>query len=197
MNLLPRLYSPNSGRITWDGVDLESTSLASLRQDRARPSGCTLLATTVYENIRFGLDGVTEADVQQAAELAHAHDFIVDLPDGYDTAVGERGAGLSGGQRRRILPISPPGGERRPVCPARRRSGRSACCRKRPGPRSSLRGGFARVALFAALTPQALDGLTRLMVRIERRSGEPIYVQGTVSDAIFIVGRGRVEAGQL
>ena len=103
MNLLPRLYSPTRGRITWDGVDMQDASLRSLRRQIALvPQDALLLGTTVYENIRFGLDGVSEADVRHAAELARAHEFIVNLADGYDTAVGERGAGLSGGQRQRL-----------------------------------------------------------------------------------------------
>ena len=103
VNLLPRLYGPASGRITWDAIDLERASLASLRSQIALvPQDALLLATTVYENIRFGLEGVSEADVRRAAELARAHDFIVALPEGYDTVVGELGAGLSGGQRQRL-----------------------------------------------------------------------------------------------
>jgi ABC-type multidrug transport system fused ATPase/permease subunit len=103
VNLLPRLYAPASGTITWDGLDIQRASLHSLRRQIALvPQDAILLATTVYENIRFGLEHASEADVRRAAELALADGFITALPDGYDTNVGERGAGLSGGQRQRI-----------------------------------------------------------------------------------------------
>ncbi|MCC7367046.1 MAG: ATP-binding cassette domain-containing protein [Chloroflexi bacterium] len=103
VNLLPRLYARDSGSITWDGRDIDGASLASLRRQIALvPQDAILLATTVYENIRFGLEGVSEEDIRRAAEQAQAHGFIAALPDGYDTTVGERGAGLSGGQRQRI-----------------------------------------------------------------------------------------------
>jgi hypothetical protein len=66
------------------------------------PQDAALLSTTIYENIRFGLVGVSEVDVHHVARLAQAHGFIAALPEGYDTVVGERGTGLSGGQRQRI-----------------------------------------------------------------------------------------------
>jgi ABC-type multidrug transport system fused ATPase/permease subunit len=103
VGLLPRLYNPTSGTICWDGVGLEAASLRSLRRQIALvPQDAALLSTTIYENIRFGLEDVSEADVQRASELAQAHGFISALPEGYDTVVGERGTGLSGGQRQRI-----------------------------------------------------------------------------------------------
>jgi ABC-type multidrug transport system fused ATPase/permease subunit len=103
VNLLPRLYDPGRGTITWDGVDLRQANLHALRQQVALvPQDALLLSATVYDNIRFGMQGVLDATVQAVARQAQAHDFIMNLPDGYDTLIGERGAGLSGGQRQRI-----------------------------------------------------------------------------------------------
>ncbi|MCC6178727.1 MAG: ABC transporter ATP-binding protein [Chloroflexi bacterium] len=101
--LLARLYEPTSGRITWDGTNIRDARIASLRDHIAIvPQDTQLLATTIYENIRFGLEDASDADVQRAARFAQAHDFVTTLPEGYDTVVGERGTGLSGGQRQRI-----------------------------------------------------------------------------------------------
>jgi ABC-type multidrug transport system fused ATPase/permease subunit len=103
VQLLPRLYDPARGRILWDGSDLQSAQLASLRRQVVLvPQEPVLLNATVYDNIRFGLAEVGEAEVQAAAERAAADDFIARLPDGYDTMLGARGSGLSGGQRQRI-----------------------------------------------------------------------------------------------
>jgi ATP-binding cassette subfamily B protein len=101
--LLTRLFEPTSGRLTWDGTDVRALRRRALRQQVLLvPQESLLLGATVYENIRFGLMQVTPADVERAARLAQAHDFILDLPSGYDTIVGERGAGVSGGQRQRL-----------------------------------------------------------------------------------------------
>ena len=103
VQLLPRLYDPTHGTITWDGVDLRAARLASLRRQVILvPQDPLLLSATVYENIRFGLEGVSYEAVRRAAQLAGAHDFIAALPDGYDTVLGEHGTGLSGGQRQRV-----------------------------------------------------------------------------------------------
>jgi subfamily B ATP-binding cassette protein MsbA len=103
VNLLTRLHDPSRGAVTWDGVDVRQATLASLRgQVGFVPQDSFLLSASVYENIRFGLKDATEADVERAARLAQAHDFIVAMPDGYDSVVGEGGAGLSGGQRQRV-----------------------------------------------------------------------------------------------
>jgi ATP-binding cassette, subfamily B, bacterial len=103
VNLLPRLYDPGRGTITWDGIDLRQANLHALRQQVALvPQDALLLSATVYDNIRFGMQGLIDVTVEGVARQAQAHDFIMNLPDGYDTLIGERGAGLSGGQRQRI-----------------------------------------------------------------------------------------------
>jgi ATP-binding cassette, subfamily B, bacterial MsbA len=102
-NLLPRFWDPTSGRITLDGVDLREVTLASLRAQIALVTQDTFLFNdTVRANIAYGRPEVPLAEVEQAARLAEAHDFISALPQGYDTLVGERGGNLSGGQRQRI-----------------------------------------------------------------------------------------------
>lgn len=103
LRLLPRLYDPTQGVIRWDGLDLRAVRPGALRRQIGLvPQDALLLSATLYENIRFGLEGVSAEDVRRAARLARADDFIAALPDGYDTVVGERGVGLSGGQRQRI-----------------------------------------------------------------------------------------------
>jgi len=267
VNLLPRLYSPDGGRITWDGVDLRDARLRSLRRQIALvPQDALLLATTVYDNIRFGLDGASENDVQRAARLAQAHAFIVTLPDGYDTQIGERGAGLSGGQRQRIalarallrdpsvliideatsaldattqravqLGLARRLHEGRPprtiVKIAHRletvadadvifvldggrlvEEGRHDELMARGGlyaqlvadqvgvladavgpSQAQLARWLARLSPFAELPTDALTGLAQLLIRTERQAGEEIYVRGSVSDALYLVGRGRVD----
>jgi subfamily B ATP-binding cassette protein MsbA len=102
-NLLPRFWDPTSGRITIDGVDLREATLASLRAQIALVTQEThLFDETVRANIAYGRPDVGFAEVERAARLADAHEFISALPEGYDTLVGERGSRLSGGQRQRI-----------------------------------------------------------------------------------------------
>ncbi|HYD40474.1 MAG TPA: ABC transporter transmembrane domain-containing protein [Anaeromyxobacter sp.] len=102
-NLLPRFWDPTAGRITIDGVDLRDVTLRSLREQIAVVTQETLLFNdTVRANIAYGRPEVPLAEVERAARLAQAHDFIQGLPQGYDTMVGERGSLLSGGQRQRI-----------------------------------------------------------------------------------------------
>jgi subfamily B ATP-binding cassette protein MsbA len=102
-NLLPRFWDPTSGRITFDGVDLRDATLASVRAQIALVTQETFLFDdTVRANIAYGRPEVALEEVERAARLADAHDFISALPQGYDTLVGERGANLSGGQRQRI-----------------------------------------------------------------------------------------------
>ncbi|ACL66135.1 ABC transporter related [Anaeromyxobacter dehalogenans 2CP-1] len=102
-NLLPRFWDPTGGRITVDGVDLRDLTLASLRAQLALVTQETVLFNdSIRANIAYGRPEVSQADVEQAARLAQAHDFIRAMPEGYDTVVGERGVLLSGGQRQRI-----------------------------------------------------------------------------------------------
>ena len=101
--LLSRLRDPDDGRVLIDGHDLCDLTIDSVRAQVAVVlQESVLFATTVRENIAFGLPGATTEQVEQAARLAGAHEFVLGLPDGYDTVVGERGATLSGGQRQRI-----------------------------------------------------------------------------------------------
>jgi ATP-binding cassette, subfamily B, bacterial MsbA len=102
-DLLPRFHDPSSGRVTLDGVDLRSIRLADLRGLMGIVTQDTILFhDTVRANIAYGVDGASQADVEAAARAAHAHDFIADFPDAYDTVIGERGVRLSGGQRQRL-----------------------------------------------------------------------------------------------
>jgi ATP-binding cassette, subfamily B, bacterial len=101
--LLARLYDPDEGRVLLDGLDLRELRLADVRHAVALVFEDTFLFTdTVRENIRFGRPDADEDEIVRAAELAGAHEFVCDLPDGYDTVLGERGFSLSGGQRQRI-----------------------------------------------------------------------------------------------
>ncbi len=103
LNLLLRFYDPTSGRILLDGYDLRQVTLKSLREQIGIVlQESTLFATTIRDNIAFGCPQATDAEVEAAARAAQAHDFIMALPEGYATRVGERGLTLSGGQRQRI-----------------------------------------------------------------------------------------------
>ena len=104
VDLIPRFNTPSSGRILLDGVDLQDIRLTALRKLTGIVSQDTVLFNdTVRANIAFGAPGVyTQAQVEAAARAANAHDFVVQLPQGYDTVLGERGARLSGGQRQRV-----------------------------------------------------------------------------------------------
>jgi subfamily B ATP-binding cassette protein MsbA len=102
-NLLPRFYTPTAGAVLIDGVDIQSFTLASLRAQIGIVSQeVVLFDDTVYNNIAFGRQQATEAEVVQAATLAYAHEFIERLPQGYATMVGEKGIKLSGGERQRL-----------------------------------------------------------------------------------------------
>lgn len=101
--LIQRLYDPADGAILWDGVDLRDASIASLRRQIALVTQETVLFNdTVRQNIAYGKPDATDDDIMQAARVANAHEFIEQLPQKYDTFVGERGIFLSGGQRQRI-----------------------------------------------------------------------------------------------
>lgn len=103
MKLLPRLYSPDKGRILIDGYDIDKVELYSLRrQVGIVPQDPLLFSGTVSENIALTQPDASSDDIVLAAQLAGAHDFVMELPCGYSTPVGERGASLSGGQRQRI-----------------------------------------------------------------------------------------------
>jgi len=102
-NLLPRFWDVTGGRISIDGMDIREVTLASLRAQIALVTQETVLFnTTVRSNIAYGRPDIPLAEVERAARMAFAHDFIVALPEGYETVVGERGVLLSGGQRQRI-----------------------------------------------------------------------------------------------
>ncbi|WP_414549103.1 ABC transporter ATP-binding protein [Anabaena sp. CCY 0017] len=103
VSLLLRLYDPTSGQVMIDGRDIRDYTLASLRpQISVVLQDSLLFAASIRENIAYGIAGVSDAEIEDAARLANADDFIAGLPQGYDTLVGERGATLSGGQRQRI-----------------------------------------------------------------------------------------------
>ncbi len=103
VNLIPRFYDVTEGRVLVDGVDVRDVTLSSLR----RHTGLVLqdpflFRTTIAENIAYGRPGATLDEIIAAAKAAHAHGFILDFPDGYETRVGERGVTLSGGQKQRV-----------------------------------------------------------------------------------------------
>src|SRR5690606_21082155 len=101
--LLLRFFDPASGRVTLDGTDLRELARSDLRRQIALvPQEPVIFAATARENIRFGRPGASDAEVEDAARAAAAHDFINAMPEGYDTWVGERGVMLSGGQRQRL-----------------------------------------------------------------------------------------------
>ena len=102
-SLLPRFYEPTEGQIVLDGTPLASYQLQSLRAHIGIVSQeVVLFDDTVSNNIAFGRVGASPSDIEQAAQSAYAHDFILRLPQGYDTVIGERGVKLSGGERQRL-----------------------------------------------------------------------------------------------
>ena len=103
IQLLLRFYDPQDGSIRIDGTDLRAMARADFRRAIALvPQDPVIFAATARENIRFGRPEASDAEVEEAARAAAAHDFLARLPDGYDTYVGERGVMLSGGQKQRI-----------------------------------------------------------------------------------------------
>ena len=103
VDLLGRFHDPTAGRITVDGVELGEFSIATLRANLGVVSQDTVLFhDTVRANIAYGVPDASDADIERAGRAANAHDFVMDLPQGYDTVVGERGTQLSGGQRQRL-----------------------------------------------------------------------------------------------
>lgn len=102
-DLVPRFYDPTHGEILIDGINLKSLELASLRKYMGIVTQESILFNdTVFNNIAFGLEGVTEMQVIEAAKIANAHEFIEKMENGYQTNIGERGSKLSGGQRQRL-----------------------------------------------------------------------------------------------
>lgn len=103
LNLVLRLYDPDAGRVTIDGIDLREASFASLRRKMAYVGQDTFLfAASVMENLRLVRPDATDAEVREAARIANADEFILGMPKGYDTPIGENGLALSGGQRQRL-----------------------------------------------------------------------------------------------
>jgi subfamily B ATP-binding cassette protein MsbA len=103
VNLLPRFYEVTKGKLLVDGIDIRQATLQSLRDQIGVVSQQTLLFNdTVQNNIAYGRPDIPAEEVIKAAKMADAHDFIVKLPQGYNTVIGEQGVRLSGGQRQRI-----------------------------------------------------------------------------------------------
>jgi ATP-binding cassette subfamily B protein len=103
LQLLLRFYDPDSGIISFDGIDIRDANPQQVRQRMALvPQDPIIFGADAWENIRYGLVDVSDADVRRAAEAAHAAEFLAQLPQGFTTYLGERGVRLSGGQRQRI-----------------------------------------------------------------------------------------------
>ena len=103
IQLVQRFYDPQAGAVKIDGIDLRDMDRSAFRKQIALvPQDPVIFADTARENIRFGRPDATDAEVEEAAKAAAAHDFLTALPDGYDSYVGERGVMLSGGQKQRI-----------------------------------------------------------------------------------------------
>lgn len=102
-DLIPRFHLPTSGRILWDGDDIQDLDIAALRRQIGIVSQDVILfSDTIRENIAAGRPDASQEEIEEAARLANAHEFILETPNGYDTVLGERGLNLSGGQRQRI-----------------------------------------------------------------------------------------------
>ncbi len=103
VDLIPRFYDTIEGSISIDGIDIRHLSTHNLRHLMGNVNQEAILFNdTIYNNITFGVESATQAEVEQAARIANAHDFITATPDGYQTNIGDRGSRLSGGQRQRI-----------------------------------------------------------------------------------------------
>jgi ATP-binding cassette subfamily B protein len=103
LQLVPRIFAPTRGAVTWDGLDLDRASMASLRRQIGLvPQDVVMLNATVCENIRFGLERCTDEEIREAARLVAADEEIARLPQGYDTIVGGSGVQISAGQRQRV-----------------------------------------------------------------------------------------------
>ncbi|MEM0896628.1 MAG: ABC transporter ATP-binding protein [Verrucomicrobiota bacterium] len=103
LSLLMRFYDPQDGTISIDGLDIAKLKLDSLRDNIGIVSQDTFLFhDSIYENIRYGKLDATREEIERAAEQAHAHDFILEQPDGYETVIGDKGCAISGGQQQRL-----------------------------------------------------------------------------------------------
>ena len=102
-SLIPRFYEPSAGAVLVDGIDVRDLTLSSLRRNVAVvQQDVYLFAGSVAENLRYGRPDASQAEIVEAARRANAHDFIMALPNGYDTDIGQRGVKLSGGQKQRL-----------------------------------------------------------------------------------------------
>jgi ATP-binding cassette, subfamily B, multidrug efflux pump len=103
VSLISRFYDVTDGRVLFDGIDVRDIRLSSLRASVGFVmQESFLFSSTIRDNIAFGNPNATDSQIERAARIARAHDFIMETPDGYDTVLGERGVSLSGGQRQRI-----------------------------------------------------------------------------------------------
>jgi ATP-binding cassette subfamily B protein len=103
LSLIPRFYDPGSGTVKIDGTDARSLALEQVRQSVGMVfQESFLFSTTVAANIAFGKPDASREQIERVARIASAHDFISELPQGYDTVLGEAGVGLSGGQKQRL-----------------------------------------------------------------------------------------------
>ena len=103
INLIPRFYDPSAGYISIDGHDIKNVTLTSLREQIGIvPQETVLFSGTIYDNIRYGKLEATNEEIIAAAQAANAHNFIMAMPAGYDTQIGERGVKISGGQKQRV-----------------------------------------------------------------------------------------------
>jgi ATP-binding cassette, subfamily B, multidrug efflux pump len=103
VNLIPRLYEVTDGRITVDGIDIRELTQDTLRRQIAVVMQDTILFSgTIRDNLRYARQDATDAEIEEAARIAQAHEFIMGFSDGYDTVLGQRGVNLSGGQKQRI-----------------------------------------------------------------------------------------------
>jgi ATP-binding cassette subfamily B protein len=103
VNLVPRFYDVAGGKVTWNGVDIRDVKQSDLlHQVGVVPQETILFSGSVRDNIRYGRPSASDEEVIAAAQAAQAHDFIMNLPNGYDTRIEERGVNLSGGQKQRI-----------------------------------------------------------------------------------------------
>ena len=102
-SLIPRFYDVSEGEVLLDGINIKDISMDSLRRNMGIvQQDVYLFSGTVLENIRYGKPNASEEEIIEAAKNANAHEFIIELPDGYDTDIGQRGVLLSGGQKQRL-----------------------------------------------------------------------------------------------